>query len=112
VKTIELADATSSLADYAKDAERETLIVTRGGKPVLALVPVTGVDLETASVSASPKFMAIIEESRRQYREDGGLSLDEVCRRFGVRPRTKRPKAPARPKHSKSVKAKKVRGSH
>jgi hypothetical protein len=35
--------------------------------------------------------MAIIEDSRRRFREEGGLTSDEVRRRLGIKPKAKRP---------------------
>ena len=37
MKRIEMADATESLSEYARKTGRETLVVTRNGKPVAAL---------------------------------------------------------------------------
>jgi len=90
MKTIELAEATSSLADYARDVGQGSLVVTRNGKPVAALVAVGDADLETVSLSTNPKFIAIIEDSRRRLREEGGISSDELRRRLGIKRKAKR----------------------
>ena len=42
MKTIDVADATDALSDYATKGLKEALVVTRGGKPVLALTPNQG----------------------------------------------------------------------
>jgi antitoxin (DNA-binding transcriptional repressor) of toxin-antitoxin stability system len=64
VKTVELADATETLSAYARKVRREPLVVTRRGKPVLALIPLSCVDRESLKVSTSPTFIAIMERSR------------------------------------------------
>jgi uncharacterized protein (DUF433 family)/antitoxin (DNA-binding transcriptional repressor) of toxin-antitoxin stability system len=66
MKTIDIADATASLAQYARANRRETLVVIRRGRPIAALMPVsTPADVESFQVSSSPRFQALIEESRR-----------------------------------------------
>ena len=68
MKTIEMADATESLSEYARNTRHETLVVTRNGKPVAALTPIgTQTDLENLTVSNDPEFQALIDRSRRLY---------------------------------------------
>ncbi len=61
--------------------------MTRRGKPVAAVVAIGGLDLETLSLSTNPSFIALIEKSRASYRANGGVSLDEVRRRYGLKPK-------------------------
>lgn len=49
MKTIEIANATASLSDYARKTRREALVVTRHGKPLAALLPLTKTDWESTS---------------------------------------------------------------
>ena len=89
MKSVELAEATGALADYARAAD-ETLVVTRRGKPVAAVVPLRGVDLESLAVSTSPVFIDIVERARARFKETGGVSLEEIKRRWerpGPQPR-------------------------
>jgi hypothetical protein len=46
----------------------------------LAVKEVSGSDRESVSLASNPRFMALIEESRRSYRERGGIGLDDVRR--------------------------------
>lgn len=85
MKRLPIAKATASLADYTRELQGP-LIVTVRGKPVAALVPLEGVDLETLYVGTSPKFLDIIEQSRRRHESEGGLSTDEMRRRLGLPP--------------------------
>jgi antitoxin (DNA-binding transcriptional repressor) of toxin-antitoxin stability system len=39
VKTVEMADATAPLSEYARQARKQAIVVTHEGRPVLALVP-------------------------------------------------------------------------
>ena len=58
------------------------VVVTRGGKPVLALTSIKGGDWETVALATNPKFMAIIERSRKS--REPGLSTEEMRRRLGL----------------------------
>lgn len=83
MKTLELAEATASLADYAQAIQEEPVIVTVNGKPVAALLPIGNADLETVTLSTSPQFLALIERSRARHRAEGGISSEEMRRRLG-----------------------------
>ncbi len=85
MKTVELADATASLSEYARKTRRETLVVTRKGKPLVAIMPVSErTDLENLVVTTHPKFLAVMERSQQRYDRDGGLSTDAVRDLLGV----------------------------
>jgi antitoxin (DNA-binding transcriptional repressor) of toxin-antitoxin stability system len=84
MKTIEIADATGPVVDYARGSNRKPVVLTQDGKPVAVLVPVKNADLETISLSMNPKFLEIIERSREQLRQEGGIPLEEVERRLGL----------------------------
>jgi prevent-host-death family protein len=87
MKTVEMAHATRPLADYARDVENEPVIVTDHGRPVAALMPVENADAETVSLSTNPKFLALIERSRRRQDAEGGISSDEMRRRLQTKPK-------------------------
>ena len=91
MKTIEMAEATEPLSEYVRRTRRETLIVTRNGRPVAVLTPIgTRSDLENLAVSDDPEFRALIERSRRLYPPGSGLSTAEVRARFAIRRRARR----------------------
>jgi len=86
LKTVEMAEATASLSDYARKVRQETLIVTRRGKPVAALMPVDArTDLENLVVTTHPTFRAIMERSEARYKAEGGLSTKQVRARLAAR---------------------------
>ena len=87
MKTLEMAEATAPIAQYAKRAAKEPLVFTRNGKPVVALVSVEDDDWEDTSLSMNPKFIAIIERSRARQRAEGGISPAEMRRRLSRSPR-------------------------
>jgi len=47
-------------------------------------------DLESLALSTSRDFIALIERSRASYRESGGVSLNEVRAKYGVKPKVTR----------------------
>ncbi|MBI1784272.1 hypothetical protein HYR69_03935 [Candidatus Sumerlaeota bacterium] len=84
MKSVDIAQATAPLADYAQEAAGETLVVTAGGEPIAALVPIHNADLETVRLSDDPRFIALIERSRAQQKSEGGISSAEMRRRLGA----------------------------
>jgi antitoxin (DNA-binding transcriptional repressor) of toxin-antitoxin stability system len=86
MKTLEMKNATAPLSSYAKHVSKEPVVVTIGGKPVAALVPIENADLETVTLSTHPKFLAIIERSRARQKSQGGISSKEMRRRLGLKP--------------------------
>jgi prevent-host-death family protein len=85
VKTIEMAKATAPLAEYARDVDKEPIIVTKKGKPIAALVTIENADLETVTLSTNPKFLALIERSRTRQKTEGGISSKEMRRRLQLK---------------------------
>jgi prevent-host-death family protein len=87
VKTVEMAKATAPLSEYARRARRNTVVVTRRGKPLAAVVPLDSDNWEDFVVSQDPGFIEIIRRSEARYRAEGGISLDEMRRKYGIKPR-------------------------
>jgi antitoxin (DNA-binding transcriptional repressor) of toxin-antitoxin stability system len=84
MKTLEMAKATAPLAEYVQDLSKEPVILTVGGRPVAALVPIENADLETVTLSTHPQFLALIERSRARQKAEGGLSSAEMRQRLGL----------------------------
>ena len=85
MKTIDVAEATDTLSDYARKGLKEALVVTRRGKPLLALTPIRRGDWERIAVATNPKFLAIIERSRKT--QEPRVSTEEMRRRLGLKRR-------------------------
>jgi prevent-host-death family protein len=83
--TIEIKQAKRSLAQYAREAGTEPVVVTSRGKPVAAVVPIANADLETVGLSTSRQFLALIERSRTRHNRQGGISPAEMRRRLGLK---------------------------
>lgn len=100
MKKVDVADATESLAEYARQNRTAPLLVTKGGRPIAALVPIKGADLESASLSLSPQFIEILQRSRQSIRAKGTISLEEMKKRLGLpESKPRKPKA-AKPKRT------------
>ena len=85
IREIDVADATETLSDYAKKGLKEALVVTRRGKPLLALTPINDDEWESLALANSPGFLAIIERSRRSLKP--GLSTQDMRRRLSLKRR-------------------------
>jgi antitoxin (DNA-binding transcriptional repressor) of toxin-antitoxin stability system len=87
MKTIEMAQATAPLAEYARNVRSEAIVVTLRGKPVATVMAVPrGADWESLAIGSHPKFLAIVEASRTAHRKSGGVSSAEMRRHFGIKP--------------------------
>ncbi|MCL5962423.1 MAG: type II toxin-antitoxin system prevent-host-death family antitoxin [Chloroflexi bacterium] len=86
-RRIEMAQATKPLAEYAQqvDEGEQPLVVTSSGRPVVVVIPIADEDdLESFLLGKNKKFLEIIERSRARYAKEGGLSEEEVRRRYGL----------------------------
>jgi len=91
MKSVKLSDITGSLSAYAREGLRETVVVTRKGKPLIAVMPLTKRDdWESVSLATNPKFIEIIERSRASAGEQGAIPLAEIRRKYGLKGRTSR----------------------
>ena len=82
MKVVETADATRTLAEYAADIASGPVVLTNQGQPVAALVPIENADLETVALSTNRQFLELIDRARARARSEGGVSSEEMRRRF------------------------------
>lgn len=83
--TLEIAQASKPLSEYAKELRDEIIVLMSGNEPVAAIVSLKNVDsldLELLSLSANLEFMEIIEKARKELRNGKKLSLEEMEREF------------------------------
>jgi prevent-host-death family protein len=81
MKIAPVADVKARLSAYLKESQNGPVIVTRNGKAVAVLLAVTDEDeLERLVLAHSPKLQAILEKSRRQIEDTGGLPHDVFWR--------------------------------
>ncbi len=84
MKTIDVADAAASLPAYAQEGLKERVVVTQGGKPVFALMPLSADDWEDLVVSSDPRFRALMKRSEELHKPGTGIPLEEVRRKYGL----------------------------
>jgi prevent-host-death family protein len=82
MKVIEQTDATAPLAEYTADIRNGPVVVTNHGQPVAALVSLENADMETVALSTNREFLDLLERSRSQATAEGGISSEEMRRRF------------------------------
>ncbi len=96
MKAVAVEGTTLTAAELVKMAAKEPVILTCKGQPLVAVKDVSGSDWETVSLANNPHFVAIIEASRRSYREKGGIPLDQIRKELGLKPSQAAPKKPRR----------------
>ena len=106
MNVIPLEKTSLTLPEAAALAKNGSVILTRNGEPLAAIKNLTGADWESLALADDARFRALIEESRRAYREEGTISLAEVRRQLRLRA-----KCPPRRKKSSSTKVKKARAT-
>ena len=82
MKVIEKSDATRTLAEYAEEIVAGPVVLTNHGNPVAVLVSIENADLETVSLSTNQQFIDLIERARMRAATEGGVSSEEMRRRF------------------------------
>ena len=75
MKTLALESKNTSLDTLVEMATRETVIVTRDDKPLLAVVPVDQEDLQTWHLGENPEFLELMRRSWERLHTEGSVSL-------------------------------------
>lgn len=99
MKRIDLDETRLTVAELAKLAKNGPVILTQHGKPLAAIKHLPGSDWESISLANDPRFVGLIEEARRSYRETGGVPLAEVRQELGL---TAKPARRMKPKRNQS----------
>ena len=84
MKTIKLSNASRPLTEYAAELGDEVLVLTERNRPVAAVVPLKGVDLESLALSSHPEFLELIAKSRAEIQRGQTLTLDEMKEAFSA----------------------------
>jgi hypothetical protein len=84
MKVIALEQTDVTVPDLAELVKEGPVILTLKGKPLAAIQDLRGSDWESIALANEPRFIALIEESRREYREKGGNSLEDIRRELGL----------------------------
>ena len=92
MKTVPLADVKARMSAYVDHVETEgPVVITRNGKPVAVLLaPRDAEDLEQLVLVHSPRFQALLDESRASIRAGKGLARNAFWKAVTARQRKKR----------------------
>jgi prevent-host-death family protein len=102
MKIASVADVKARLSAYLKESEHGPVVVTRNGKAVAVLLAVTDEDeLERLLLAHSPKFQALLDKSRRQIEETGGIPHDVFWREVAAQRRAEAGKGKRGPRRTK-----------
>lgn len=78
MKIASIADVKARLSAYLKASQEGPVVVTRNGKALAVLLAVTDDDeLERLVLAHSPKFQSLLDKSRRQIEETGGIPHEQ-----------------------------------
>ena len=89
MKTVAVEETTLTARELATMARREIVVLTRKGNPLAAVKDLSGTDWESVSLANNPRFIALIEASRRSYRRSGGITVDEIRQQLRLKPKRK-----------------------
>ena len=84
MKVVPLEETAMTVPELVRLVKGGSVILTRDGQPLVAVRDISGSDWESASLASNPQFLALIEESRRSYRDQGGVSMADIRREFGL----------------------------
>ncbi|MFQ5779852.1 MAG: type II toxin-antitoxin system Phd/YefM family antitoxin [Nitrospiria bacterium] len=87
MKVVPLNEVKNRFSEYIDLAKREDVIVTKNGRAAAVLHGVTDEDLEDYLFETDPRFIARIEALRKEYQEEGGISLDKVRKELRLKKR-------------------------
>ena len=74
MKIASVAEVKSQFSAFLKASASGPVVVTKNGRPVAVLVGVEDEDeIERLLMAYSPRLRALLEKSRKQIEEDGGI---------------------------------------
>ena len=85
MKVIQVEQSDLTVPAVAEMAKQGTVILTRNGRPLVAVKDLSRSDWETISLANNPQFVAMIEASRRSYRKSGGIPAKELRKELGLK---------------------------
>tara|TARA_Y100000588_G_C13990462_1_gene811237 strand:+ start:346 stop:612 length:267 start_codon:yes stop_codon:yes gene_type:complete len=78
MKITSVADMKARFSAYLKASEQGPVVITKNGKPAGVLLGITDEEeIERLLLAYSSRFQTILEKSRREIEETGGLEHEE-----------------------------------
>jgi prevent-host-death family protein len=79
VTRVPLTEAKDNLSKYVKLAARQDVVITKHGRPAAVLIGFeTEEDYDEYRLETDPRFLARIEQARRELREGRGVRSEDV----------------------------------
>src|SRR5947209_20010405 len=93
MKRVPVADVEGQLSTYLEECQREgPIVLTDNGRAIAVLLaPRDEQDLERLVLSHSPRFQAVLEQSRQSIEAGKGLSREEFWQAVEQRGQRKEP---------------------
>lgn len=85
MKTVDLNKADGSLIELAIEA-KEPLLIIKDNKPLVVVMPVEHVDLESLALSTNPDFLDMLEKSRARAKAEGCITSAQFREELGLPP--------------------------
>jgi len=98
MRKVSLAQASRPLAEYASELNGDIVVVTKGNRPLAALVSLRHIGQESWSLSSHPEFLKLITRARREIAKGKTLSLEEMRTRTVARRSPNKRVPPATPR--------------
>src|SRR6266480_2772338 len=92
MKVVPVEQVELTLPELAALARTGPIILTRKGKPLASIKYLSGSDWESISLANNPRFLALIEEARRSYQEEGGVGIDNLRKELGLKAKPRQPR--------------------
>jgi prevent-host-death family protein len=93
MKVTSLAEIKSKFGDFLKATQSGPIVITRNGRPAAVIIGVQDEEeIERLVMAYSPQVRAILDRSRKQFREGKWLSEDEFWSQFKQGQSSKRPR--------------------
>ncbi len=81
MKIAPIADVKARFSAYLRDSEEGPVSITRNGKPVAVLLSLEDEEeIERMVLAYSPKFQSILQASKQQIRNQGGIEHEDFWR--------------------------------
>jgi hypothetical protein len=84
MKVVPMEEGKEKFDEYLELTRQEDIIVTKEGKVTAMLHALSDEDLGDYLFENDPRFMAIIEARRKQYRREGGIPLAQLAQELGI----------------------------
>jgi len=79
MKIASIADVKAKFSAYVKASDHGPVVITRNGKAVAALVPLTGDDdLERLMLGYSPRLRAILSDAKKRLQSGRAVPHDKL----------------------------------